>query len=69
MLPIPAAGQVLERINGKSISKIVSKKDFNDVWYIRSMLQQTFFALDAAQRAFGYVNVSLRRTCTTIAMT
>jgi hypothetical protein len=48
-------GQVLERINGKSCSKVISQKSFNDVWYIRSMLKQTFVALDAAQRAYGYV--------------
>ena len=49
------AGQVLERINGKSCSKVISQKAFNDVWYIRSMLKQTFVALDAAQRAYGCV--------------
>jgi hypothetical protein len=49
------AGQVLERINGKSCSKVIAQKSFNDVWYIRSMLKQTFVALDAAQRAYGWV--------------
>ncbi len=33
-------GQVLERINGKSISKVSSKGDFNDIRYLRTMLTQ-----------------------------
>jgi hypothetical protein len=57
------AGQVLERINGRSCSKVISNKSFNDVWYIRSMLKQTFEALDAAQRAYGYMSHAINFAC------
>ena len=32
------AGQVLERVNGKSISAIIKKKSWADIHYLRSML-------------------------------
>ena len=51
----PIAGMILERINGKSVDKIVMDKEFHDIYYIRDMLLEVFTALDAAQRAFGYV--------------
>lgn len=44
---------ILERINGKSVSKVIAEPDFCDVRYIREMLFSIFTALDAAQRAFG----------------
>lgn len=43
----------LERMNGKSVSKVIGSADFCDVQYIRDMLFEVFTALDAAQRAFG----------------
>lgn len=47
------AGMFLERMNGKSVSKVIGSADFCDVQYIRDMLFEVFTALDAAQRAFG----------------
>jgi esterase/lipase superfamily enzyme len=40
--PIPhaRAGQVLERLNGTSVSKVIGQKFFNDVDYIREMLKE-----------------------------
>lgn len=43
----------MERINGKSVDKIITAPDFHDIYYIRDMLRQVFTSLDAAQRAFG----------------
>ena len=37
------AGQVLERVNGKSISAIIKKKSWADIHYLRSMLLEARF--------------------------
>lgn len=47
---------ILERMNGRSLSKVVAEPDFCDVHYLRDMLMTVFTAVDAAQRAFGYVS-------------
>lgn len=49
------AGMVMERINGLSVDKVITARNFHDIHYIRDMLLQVFTALDAAQRAFGCV--------------
>lgn len=45
---------VMERINGQSVDKVITSRDFHDIYYIQEMLRQVFTALDAAQRAFGH---------------
>jgi hypothetical protein len=47
------AGMIMERINGKSVDKIITASDFHDIYYIREMLHEVFTSLDATQRAFG----------------
>jgi hypothetical protein len=37
-------GQVLERLNGKSVSKAFSNKKFADIHYIRSMMLEVRLA-------------------------
>lgn len=33
-----ASGQILERINGKSVSAIISNREWHDIRYLRTML-------------------------------
>jgi hypothetical protein len=53
-------GMVMERINGKSVDKIITASDFHDIYYIREMLHEVFTSLDATQRAFGFHHYDLR---------
>ena len=48
-----SSGMIMERINGKSVDKIITASDFHDIYYIREMLHEVFTSLDATQRAFG----------------
>lgn len=44
----------MERLNGKTCSKVFARKDFADVRYIRRMLVDVFTALDLAQKKLGF---------------
>lgn len=53
-------GQILERINGKSVSAIMAGPDWHDVRYLRTMLFTVLTALDLAQRRFGFHHCDFR---------
>lgn len=53
-------GQVLERLNGKSVSKIFAEKGWADIHYIRSLMLEVFAALDKAERRFGFHHCDFR---------
>lgn len=53
-------GQVLERLNGESVSKIFAKTGWADIHYIRSLMLEVFTALDQAERKFGFHHCDFR---------
>jgi len=53
-------GQILERLNGKSVSKIFEQKKFADIHYIRDLMLEVLTALDKAERRYGFHHCDFR---------
>lgn len=53
-------GQVLERLNGKSVSKIFEQNKFADIHYIRDLMLEVLTALDKAERRYGFHHCDFR---------
>ncbi|KAK9811650.1 hypothetical protein WJX72_007662 [[Myrmecia] bisecta] len=53
-------GMIMERLNGHTVDKELSKADFSDVHYVRQMLYEVFVSLDQAQQAYGFHHSDMR---------
>ena len=47
------AGIVIEKLNGIKVSERLQQPDFDDIWYIQEMVQDTMTAMNQAQMLLG----------------
>ena len=44
---------VIEKLNGIKVSERLEQAEFDDIWYIQEMLQETMTAMNQAQMLLG----------------